>query len=541
MRRAIDPPELPGLTYSKVLGSGGFSDVFLYQQELPRRKVAVKVLLTDELTEQTRSAFVAEANLMAQLSAHPYIVTIYNADTAADGRPYFVMEYCSGPSLAEQFKRKPLTVTDALRVGIRISSAVATAHAAGILHRDIKPANVLTNDYGWPALTDFGISSALEEELPLHEVPSGGEVADTQSTSGGQSTGMSIPWSAPEMFADDPQPDVRSDVFSLAATIYTLLAGHTPFEVRGRSNGALDLIGRIERGAVTPMPRTDLPRTLSAVLAKGMATDRTERFSTVVEFGRALQRVEMELGFAPTPLDVPNLTVDEEERPEGDSDAEETRVRSVVTIDAQPLSIADTAPGRPVAPVSVVPVETAVSENTIVRQRPVVAEPVVAPVAPADTPVVGDLRADDATPEVQRAPRRKLPVIVAAIGGVLVVAAVAVAVVFSDTLSEQPAAAPTGAGGPAAVSDVIASPEVSATKANAKNTKITFAVENPDSADNDVFRWYLLSNPSKTTVVRENQTADIEVETSSPGAQVCIGIVIQRSGKLSAPTEACYP
>jgi eukaryotic-like serine/threonine-protein kinase len=541
MRRAIDPPELPGLTYSKVLGSGGFSDVFLYQQELPRRKVAVKVLLTDELTEQTRSAFVAEANLMAQLSAHPYIVTIYNADTAADGRPYFVMEYCSGPSLAEQFKRKPLTVTDALRVGIRISSAVATAHAAGILHRDIKPANVLTNDYGWPALTDFGISSALEEELPLHEVPSGGEVADTQSTSGGQSTGMSIPWSAPEMFADDPQPDVRSDVFSLAATIYTLLAGHTPFEVRGRSNGALDLIGRIERGAVTPMPRTDLPRTLSAVLAKGMATDRTERFSTVVEFGRALQRVEMELGFAPTPLDVPNLTVDEEERPEGDSDAEETRVRSVVTIDAQPLSIADTAPGRPVAPVSVVPVETAVSENTIVRQRPVVAEPVVAPVAPADTPVVGDLRADDATPEVQRAPRRKLPVIVAAIGGVLVVAAVAVAVVFSDTLSEQPAAAPTGAGGPAAVSDVIASPEVSATEANAKNTKITFTVENPDSADNDVFRWYLLSNPSKTTVVRENQTADIEVETSSPGAQVCIGIVIQRSGKLSAPTEACYP
>ena len=96
MRRAPStPPDLPGYAPLGLLGSGGFADVFLYEQKLPRRKVAVKVLLTEELGRDTRAQFVAEANLMAQLSAHPFIVTIFHADVSADGRPYFVMEYCS--------------------------------------------------------------------------------------------------------------------------------------------------------------------------------------------------------------------------------------------------------------------------------------------------------------------------------------------------------------------------------------------------------------------------------------------------------------
>ncbi len=87
---------------------------------------------------------------MAQLSAHPYIVTIYQADIAQDGRPYFVMEYCSGPSLADRYKERPLDVEDALRTAVRLAAVACTAHAAGILHRDIKPGNVLSNAYGWP-------------------------------------------------------------------------------------------------------------------------------------------------------------------------------------------------------------------------------------------------------------------------------------------------------------------------------------------------------------------------------------------------------
>ena len=204
MRRAPStPPELPGYTSMGLLGSGGFADVFLYEQKLPRRQVAVKVLLTEELGRDTRAQFVAEANLMAQLSAHPFIVTIFHADVSTDGRPYFVMEYCSGPSLADRYKRQPFTIEDALRTGVRLAGAIATAHAAGIVHRDIKPANMLTNAYGGPALTDFGISSNLDGELPVHTVTA----PEVSATGSGQSAvGMSVPWSPPEMFEDDPKP-----------------------------------------------------------------------------------------------------------------------------------------------------------------------------------------------------------------------------------------------------------------------------------------------------------------------------------------------
>ncbi len=335
MRRAPSPaPDLPGYSSLGLLGSGGFADVFLYEQRLPRRKVAVKVLLAEGLGRDTRAQFVAEANLMAQLSAHPFIVTIFHADVSADGRPYFVMEYCSGPSLAERYKRERFAVADALRTGVRLAGAIATAHAAGILHRDIKPANVLTNDYGWPALTDFGISSNLEGELPVHTVTAPDEGSAT--TSGRSAVGMSVPWSPAEMFEDDPKPDTRSDVFSLAATVHTLLAGRTPFEIPGRSNGSLDLIGRIERGAITPIDRDDVPRSLSAVLAKGMATSRDDRYQSAVEFARALQRVELELGYAATTIEVPNLASERpgsETNDEGDADA--TRARSVRTVEAQ--------------------------------------------------------------------------------------------------------------------------------------------------------------------------------------------------------------
>src|SRR5690606_20004600 len=366
MRRAPStPPELPGYTFVKLLGSGGFSDVFLYEQHLPKRRVAVKVLLTEELTPANRAAFVAEANLMAQLSAHPYIVSIFHADVASYDRPYFVMEYCSGPSLAERYKREPLSVVDVLRTGIRVAGAVATAHGAGILHRDIKPANILTNDFGWPALTDFGISSALDEGPPMSTATLDSLKDSSPDTTGSASVGLSVPWSPAEMFGDDPDPDARADVFSLAAPLCTLLAGQTPFEVRRRSNGALDLIGRIERGAVTPLNRDDVPRSLVAVLMKGMATRREERFSSAVEFARALQRVERELGYTPTTIDVPNLILDESVRAGAGDDDDATRARGVSTIQAQPLAAA--------------PPPAAVDATRVPGARTVVAHPPCAP------------------------------------------------------------------------------------------------------------------------------------------------------------------
>ena len=87
------PPELPGFSYIRPLGTGGFADVFLYEQNRPRRQVAVKVLLSSALDHEQLRMFNAEADVLARLSSHPSILTIYQASISADGRPYLVMEY----------------------------------------------------------------------------------------------------------------------------------------------------------------------------------------------------------------------------------------------------------------------------------------------------------------------------------------------------------------------------------------------------------------------------------------------------------------
>jgi serine/threonine protein kinase len=538
MRRPTSsPPELPGYTFVKVLGSGGFSDVFLYEQKLPKRRVAVKVLLTEELTLANRAAFVAEANLMAQLSTHPYIVTIYQADVASDDRPYFVMEYCSGPSLAERYKSEIFPVADALRTGVRLSSAVATAHAAGILHRDIKPANVLTNDYGWPALTDFGISSAVEEDvLPLHTGTLADALAESTGTSGtGASVGMSVPWSPPEMFEDDPEPDVRSDVFSLAATIYTILAGQTPFEVRGHSNGTLDLIGRIERGAITPMAREDLPPSLIAVLRKGMASDRADRFETAVDFARALQRVELELGYAPTTIDVPNLHIQAPLRESGTDDADETRARSVSTIAIQAPAFERSSP-EVAAAVALESTKLRSPQQVLVDET--VVRPKRAPEAPPhDPPFIEPVETAPTAGSRPARPARRPILIGGVIVLVLVVAAVIVfAVVPKGGDKAGPTSAPPAGGGTIDVS-VVPKPTDGAAVISPDGTSVVFTWTNPKPKAGDTYLWARAEAPDANT---PTSTATATVTGVVPGSKVCINVAVLRDGNTSPnPLVVC--
>jgi serine/threonine protein kinase len=586
MRRApSEAPTIPGFEFRQLLGTGGFSDVFLYEQQLPRRRVAVKVLLTDSLNTAARKAFVDEANVMAQLSAHPYIVTIFHADVASDDRPFFVMEYCSGPSLSELYKQQAFSVADALRIGVRLSSAVATAHGAGILHRDIKPANVLTNDFGWPALTDFGISSAVDD-VPV-QVSDASQLQDLGTSTASQSVGMSVPWSPPEMFEDVPRPDVRSDVFSLAATIHTILAGRTPFEIPGRSNGTLDLVGRIERGVITPIGRDEVPRSLSAVLQKGMATRPEERYATAIEFARALQRIELELGYSPTSIEVPNLVArDGDGRPKP-SGEDETRVRSVSTIAAQPPRTPAASPSEdetrarsftvigtpPPSPASVplaekgtivrsaiVPAGTETDSDTIIRprRRPATSvdpQPAPAGAAAGTAGTTGTARVAGANDPGQSAttvagsdadgaaPRsRRWIGIVAGIAAVLVAGAVIASVVVSggDVREEaQPSSAPTSGGGSAIVGGAVPTPTLVSAVASVDDLSVTFTWANPEPEEGDRYTWALAEQPDKLTPVTEPTAT---VQRPSAGARVCVTVQVLRAGRTSGvPLEACNP
>ncbi|WP_207632177.1 serine/threonine protein kinase [Occultella kanbiaonis] len=321
------PPEIAGYTHERLLGSGGFADVFLYTQQLPRRSVAVKVMLAHATSPQAREQFVAEANVMAQLSTHPSIVTIYHADTASDARPFLVMEYCPRPNLSVRYRTERIGVAEALRIGVRLAGAIETAHRAGILHRDIKPANVLTTDYGWPALTDFGISVATDAV----------EETDT--------IGLSIPWAAPEFFSEGAERGPAGDIYSLSATTYTLLAGRSPFEREGGPNGALDLITRIERDPVPAIGRDDVPESLGQVLARGMAKSARDRFATAADLARAIQRVEQELRLSQTTLDVPDTSWIHV--PDNVGEDLRTRARSVVTVNPQaPATTGDPLAGE---------------------------------------------------------------------------------------------------------------------------------------------------------------------------------------------------
>lgn len=315
-RRPIDPPQLEGYNFKSKLGAGGFADVFLYERDFPRQDVAIKVL--DRLVgkEDGRHRFVAEANAMASLSTHPFIVTIFHADVSPQNHPYLVMEYYPGANYSVRSKSERFSVAQVLRLGVQVASAVETAHRAGILHRDIKPANILTSAYGRPGLTDFGIASSLE---------STGEDTD----------GLSIPWSPPEALDAGAPPDERSDIYSLAATLYTLLAGHSPFEQPGESNRSIDLIDRIERSPLPPFTRTDIPSSLYRLLNQAMAKHPGARPRSAADFARSLQALEVEQRYDLTPLEVEAEVAAPVETKAIDADAGSTRLKGPTVVEGQ--------------------------------------------------------------------------------------------------------------------------------------------------------------------------------------------------------------
>ncbi len=286
-RTTAPPPVLPGYTYIRPLGAGGFADVFLYEQDMPRRVVAVKVLLDDGINPDVLAGFTSEADILARLSAHPSIVSIYQASISADGRPYFVMEHCPD-TLGAEMKRAPLPVDRALDAGVRMASALETAHRSGVLHRDINPSNVLVTSLGSPVLADFGIASAIAAAA---------DAADTIA--------LSLPWSAPEVVRGDVTGTVSSELWSLRASIYTLLAGRAPFELpTGERIGRRQHEERILKGKYVPTGRDDLGERLAGALEKCLMKDPGARFGSMLELAEELRWAQFELSLAPTALEI---------------------------------------------------------------------------------------------------------------------------------------------------------------------------------------------------------------------------------------------
>ncbi|MGD9605921.1 MAG: serine/threonine-protein kinase [Leucobacter sp.] len=281
------PPQITGFGYVRPLGSGGFAHVYQYEQDMPRRVVAVKVLETPLSGPRDRSDFESEADTMARLSSHPSIVSIYSAGVAADGRPYIAMEYCPD-SMRTRTRNNPAPLQVVLDAGVRLAGALETAHRSGVLHRDIKPSNVLVSTTGRPTLTDFGISSL-----------------QGLSPSGDKAQAMSIPWAAPEVVSGATSGTVASEIWALGATIYTFAAGRSPFEHADRQqNTQSKMIDRISRARYTPVPGAQGYGPFDQAMARSMALRADQRFASMREFGETLQQLQRSYGFDVTPFDL---------------------------------------------------------------------------------------------------------------------------------------------------------------------------------------------------------------------------------------------
>ena len=326
------PPEIPGLEHVRRLGSGGYADVYLYEQRMPARRVAVKVMRAAAQSAADAQKFAAEANAMALLE-HPHIVPVYAAGGTADGRPYLVMMYYPQASLAERAKRERFGVAEVLRIGIQISSAVETAHRAGLLHRDIKPANILTSQYGTPGLTDFGIASHMSDATD-------------------DDAGVSVPWSPVETLYASAPATVRSDVYSLAATLWHLLVGRSPFEEPGGDNSTYALMRRIRDVPPPSTGRSDVPAAFDRLLRSALAKDPGVRPASALSFARSLQAVEQELRL--------------------------TRTEIVLAADDTTMRVADALPSPEetrLKPQQVVPATPPAPAASATAARPVVEEP----------------------------------------------------------------------------------------------------------------------------------------------------------------------
>ena len=258
------------------VGRGGFGVVYRARQASLDRTVAVKVIGQ----AQRRSRVENELRALGALSGHPHIVTVYSHGESANGYFYIVMDHLPGGSLLDAGGATP---EEAARAGVKLAGALETAHRRGILHRDVKPANVLLNAFGEPQLADFGIA----------------RLVSAQSSSTGQVTGTLA--HTPAELLEGDEATVRSDVFSLGSTLYSVLTGHPPF-MQGETTSVATLLYRIVQGAYPDLRPRGVPAALADVIDRMLSRDPLARPPSAEAAGQALQQAQASLGWAVTPL-----------------------------------------------------------------------------------------------------------------------------------------------------------------------------------------------------------------------------------------------
>ncbi len=268
------PPELasyPKYRFLRELGRGGMGVVYLAEQTLMGRRVAVKVISPAVLAHpDALPRFQSEVKAAAQLD-HPNIVRAYDAEQVGSLH-LLIMEYVEGANLADLVQRKgPLSVVHACHFIRQAALGLQHAFEQGTVHRDVKPHNLMVTPKGQVKILDFGLARLRSGGRGLTEM---GSFMGTPE------------YVSPEQAADARTADTRADLYSLGCTLYFLLTGRPPFP---EDTAVKVILAQIEKEAPPVQTlRPEVPEALSAVVARLLAKDPAQRYQQPVELARAL-------------------------------------------------------------------------------------------------------------------------------------------------------------------------------------------------------------------------------------------------------------
>src|SRR5256886_810456 len=255
----------------RELGRGGMATVYLAHDLKHDLPVAVKVLRPEIAAALGAERFLREIVITARLD-HPHILTLIDSGEA-DGFLFHVVPYVRGESLRAKLDReKQLPLDEALRITAQVASALDYAHRQGVIHRDVKPENILLHE-GEAMVADFGIALAVLEG------------ADDRLTATGLSVGTPE-YMSPEQAAGEREVDARSDVYSLGAVLYEMLAGEPPHT--GPTARAVIAKILVDPPTRLTVVRGDVPPALERALAKALGKAPADRFASAAAFAEAL-------------------------------------------------------------------------------------------------------------------------------------------------------------------------------------------------------------------------------------------------------------
>src|SRR5258707_2570356 len=271
-----------------LIGVGGMGEVYLARDERLGRKAALK-LLPDNLTidEAQLSRFKNEARSASALN-HPNILTVYEIGAEGD-RQFIAMEFIDGVTLRASIMRGRIKPHAALEIAVQVASALAAAHAAGVVHRDIKPENIMLRPDGYVKVLDFGIAKLTEHRPPSDDDTS--ETTATLQTRPGLVLGTAR-YMSPEQ-ARGQKVDARSDIWSLGVVLYEMVGGRPPF----RGDTPSDCIVSILTTEPPPLSGVlpNVPLKLESILQKALRKNSDERYQTIKEMLADLRIVKGEL------------------------------------------------------------------------------------------------------------------------------------------------------------------------------------------------------------------------------------------------------